>query len=107
MATRCRGFFVPAAIPHSVHTEIRPDRPSQIDHADAGGPKAPGKGSELTPYQLRHTFAQGASEQVPRDVLSKLLGHKDEATARLYYEARDHRTVAAAKTITLSIAACA
>jgi len=63
--------------------------------------KVLGKGNELTPYQLRHTFAQVASEQVPRDVLSKMLGHSDEAAARFYYEVRDDRTCHVAKSLKL------
>jgi integrase len=63
--------------------------------------KVLGKGNELTPYQLRHTFAQTASEMVPRDVLSKLLGHSGESTSRHYYETRDQRVREIAKSLTL------
>jgi integrase len=38
---------------------------------------------------------------VSRDVLSKLLGHSDESTARHYYEIRDDRAMSAARTIKL------
>lgn len=63
--------------------------------------KVLGKGNELTPYQLRHTFAQVATEHVPRDVHSRMLGHSDEGTALFYYEVRDNRAVSAAKTLKL------
>lgn len=63
--------------------------------------KVLGEGNELTPYQLRHTFAQVASEQVPRDVLSKMLGHTDESTARFYYEVREGRVRRFADTLKL------
>jgi integrase len=57
---------------------------------------------------LRHTFAQIVSRQVPRDVLSKLLGHSDEATTRYYYyEVRDKRAMEAAKTIRFWLAGAA
>ncbi len=50
-----------------------------------------------TPYQLRHTFAQTASERgTPVDVLAKLLGHRTTHTTAFYYDVRDERAIAAA-----------
>jgi integrase len=51
----------------------------------------------FTPYQLRHTFAQRASEALPADVLQKLMGHTDLATTQHYYDVRDGRIAAAVK----------
>jgi integrase len=66
--------------------------------------KVLGESNELTPYQLGHTFAQVASEQVPRDVLSKMLGHTDESTARFYYEVRSDRICRVAKSLKFQVA---
>jgi site-specific recombinase XerD len=53
-----------------------------------------------TPYQLRHTFAQNASEEgVAMDVLAKLLGHNRTLSTQFYYEVRDSRAVEAVKTL--------
>lgn len=62
------------------------------------------RNGDITPYQLRHTFAQVASEQVPRDVLSKLLGHANEATSRFYYEVRSNRVRRVLKSLKLPVA---
>jgi len=53
----------------------------------------------ITPYQLRHTFAQNASEQLPEEVLAKLMGHSNRETTRFYYEVRDERAKAAVTTL--------
>ncbi len=45
----------------------------------------------LTPYRLRHTFAQVASEQLSEQDLAKLMGHQDVETTRHYYSVRDAR----------------
>jgi integrase len=54
-----------------------------------------------TLYSLRHTFAQVASEQVPADVLSKLMGHKSSDMTRHYYAIRDRRALALATALDL------
>jgi integrase len=94
-------------LPGPVFTNRRgePYRPSGLRSIfRRASEKVLGKGNELTPYQLRHTFAQVASEQVPRDVLSKMLGHTDESTARFYYEVRSDRVCRVAKSLKLHVA---
>lgn len=44
-----------------------------------------------TPYQLRHTFAQVRSEQLPLDVLAAWMGHSNLETMRFYRDIRDAR----------------
>jgi len=55
----------------------------------------------FTPYQLRHTFAQLASEQIPEEVLSKIMGHSDVATTRIYYQIKNRRASDAAASLVL------
>lgn len=51
----------------------------------------------VTPYQMRHTFAQRASDRgVPTDVLAGLLGHADTRTTRFYAEISAERLSQAA-----------
>lgn len=52
-----------------------------------------------TPYQLRHTFAQAASESLPLEVVSRLLGHADLSTTQFYFEVRDKRARTAAASL--------
>lgn len=48
------------------------------------------RGAVITPYQLRHTFAQ-AQEDLPDEVLSGLLGHSDPRSVRVYRQIRSER----------------
>lgn len=59
----------------------------------------------ITPYQLRHTFAQTASDsgQVPVEVLARLLGHTDTKTTAFYFKVRDQRAIQAAKILRLGL----
>lgn len=51
----------------------------------------------VTPYQMRHTFAQRASDRgVPTDILAGLLGHADTRTTRFYAEISAERLSQAA-----------
>lgn len=54
-------------------------------------------GSRITPYQLRHTFAQTVADRgdVPVGVLARLLGHTDITMTRRYFEVRDKRALSA------------
>jgi integrase len=42
------------------------------------------------------------SGDVPLEVLARLMGHTDVRTTRLYFEIKDKRALAAAKTIKLT-----
>lgn len=56
-----------------------------------------------TRYQLRHSFAQQATgRDVPVEVLARLLGRTNTKTTGLYYQVRDKRALAAAKTLKLT-----
>lgn len=57
----------------------------------------------MAPYQLRHTFAQNASDsgEVPVEVLARLMGHTNTTTTGFYFHVRDKRALQAAKTIKL------
>ncbi|MBI4578452.1 MAG: site-specific integrase, partial [Planctomycetes bacterium] len=59
----------------------------------------------FTPYQLRHTFAQQVSDsnEVPIEVLSRLLGHSSTRTTEVYFKVRDKRAMEAAKRIKLHV----
>jgi integrase len=63
----------------------------------------------ITPYQLRHTFAQAASDsgEVPVEVLARLMGHADTKTTAHYFEVRDKRAIQAARVIRLRSSASA
>ena len=52
----------------------------------------------ITPYQLRHSFAQRASEQQSTEDLAKLLGNTERA-ARFYFEVRDKRAIQVARSL--------
>ncbi|MFQ5502117.1 MAG: tyrosine-type recombinase/integrase [Phycisphaerae bacterium] len=56
---------------------------------------------DITPYRLRHTFAQHVSDGgvVPIEVLARLMGHTDTKTTGFYFKVRDKRAIGAAKTI--------
>jgi integrase len=58
---------------------------------------------DITPYQLRHTFAQAVSDggEVPVEVLARLLGHANTKTTGFYFKVRDQRAIRAAKTLKL------
>jgi integrase len=58
----------------------------------------------ITPYQLRHTFAQTASDsgEVPVEVPARLMGHTDMHTTGFYFKVRNQRARQAAKTIRLA-----
>lgn len=53
----------------------------------------------ITPYALRHSFAQAASESIPVDVLAKLLGHTNTKTTAWYYEITSERAARYAETL--------
>ena len=61
----------------------------------------------ITPYQLRHTFTQTASDsgQVPVEVLARLMGHTDAKTTGFYFKVHDRRAIQAAKTVNLKLSA--
>ena len=59
----------------------------------------------VTPYQLRHTFAQVASDTLTRDELAVVLGHKTDRTTGFYFEVRDKRAQAAVGNIRLGLTA--
>jgi len=58
----------------------------------------------FTPYQLRHTFAQMASGELKEQDLAALLGHASTAITRHYYDVRDDRAAAAARSLGASLA---
>jgi integrase len=53
-------------------------------------------GKAVTPYQLRHTFAQNARRQLQPDVLMVLMGHQSLSTTMIYYRIEDEHALAAA-----------
>jgi integrase len=59
------------------------------------------RNGDITPYQLRHTFAQTVSDsgEVPVEVLARLMGHADTSTTAFYFKVRNRRARQAAKTI--------
>ncbi|MFH1748158.1 MAG: tyrosine-type recombinase/integrase, partial [Planctomycetota bacterium] len=59
----------------------------------------------VTPYALRHTFAQTVSDggEVPVEVLARLMGHTDTKTTGFYFKVRDRRAIQAAQTIKFSV----
>ena len=61
----------------------------------------------ITPYQLRHTFGQTASDsgEVPVEVLARLMEHADTKTTGFYFKVRDKRALAAARMIKLPLGA--
>ncbi len=56
---------------------------------------------KLTPYSLRHTFAQVLSESLSLQDLAKLMGHKSTAITRHYFDVRDRRAIHVAENIKL------
>ncbi len=63
-------------------------------------------GIHITPYSLRHTFAQGGFDQgLSLDEVGELLGHADARMTRVYVQRRSQRAKAAAKRITTAISA--
>lgn len=58
---------------------------------------------DVTPYRLRHSFAQIASKQIDEPVLARLMGHKDTQTTRRYYEVRDQRAREAATSLVVPV----
>lgn len=58
----------------------------------------------FTPYRLRHSFAQLASEDLPEQDLARLMGHSHQQTTRWYYEVRDSRARAAAQRLSARLA---
>jgi integrase len=57
----------------------------------------------ISPYQLRHSFAQRTSDsgKVPVDGLARLMGHTDMKTTAIYFKVRDRRVVEYAKMLRL------
>jgi hypothetical protein len=56
---------------------------------------------DVTPYQLRHTFGQLASEQLSEQDVAALMGHTDVETTRRYFEVKSARARAKAKCLVL------
>jgi len=56
----------------------------------------------VTPHQLRHSFAQRQQKQLPVQVLSKLLGHRDVAQTARYYYVEDEQALEAARSLASS-----
>ena len=55
----------------------------------------------ISPYQLRHTFGQIASEQADQQMVAAWMGHQDVRTTRHYFEVRDQRARAGAAKLVL------
>lgn len=85
------------------------ETPREGDHVfycQKGRPHSPGglkstlRPRGIYPYQLRHSFAQFASDSgCTTDVLARLLGHKNEATTKFYADVRDARVVGIASNL--------
>ncbi|MBU0719481.1 MAG: site-specific integrase [Planctomycetes bacterium] len=87
--------------------EALPDRQGPVFKSRLGKPYAVmglrailKKHTGITPYQLRHSFAQMASDQIDEVELSKLMGHRSATTTRFYYEVRSQRAREAAARLT-------
>jgi len=66
----------------------------------------PGRGG-ITPYQLRHAFAQTASDSgdVSVELLARPMGQMDTKTTVFHFKVHDRRAIQAAKTVNLKLSA--
>jgi integrase len=99
-------YLTPAAV--AVLNEIQPREgyvfPSRLDRPySASGLRSILRrhGEGITPYALRHTFAQVVSEELAEQDLAKLMGHRDVATTRHYYTVKDKRARSLASMLSL------
>ena len=60
--------------------------------------------SEISAHKWRHTFATNLLDQdVPLDVISKLLGHESIVTTQIYAETRDERIKNSLKNVNFNL----